>query len=212
MCFPLADDGNGRLSKSCLPIIFDKLSSASACVIGCGLGRSDELGETLRVLLRDSDVPLVIDADGLFALGDDPKVITAAKIPPVLTPHEGEFARLGGALTGDRISDACGFAESRSCVLVLKGHRTICAFPDGETVIIPYGNPGMAKGGSGDVLAGIIGGLLCQLPLKKAVTTACAIHALAGDKCAERLGEYSMLPTDIIAAMPEIMREITEDN
>jgi len=208
MPFPLADDG-GRISAKALPVITEKLSNSDVCVIGCGLSRSDDITELVRTIVSSSTKQLVIDADGLFALGDDPQIIKSAQKPPVLTPHEGEFARLGGVLTGDRVSDARSFAKSRECVLVLKGHRTICAFPDEEVYIISAGNPGMAKGGSGDVLAGIIGALLGQLSQKQAVITACAVHALAGDLCAERMGEYSMLPTDIIEVIPEIMKSIT---
>ena len=209
MPFPLADDGNGRISLSSLPIILEKLSNSDVCVIGCGLSRSDDLRELTHSIIRASAKQLVIDADGLFALGDDPDIIKSAQKPPVLTPHEGEFLRLGGELTGDRISDARKFAQSRECVLVLKGHHTVCAFPDGEVYIINAGNPGMAKGGSGDVLAGMIGALLGQLPQKKAVITACAAHAMAGDLCAHRLGEYSMLPTDILEAIPDVLKSIT---
>ena len=209
MPFPLADDGNGRISISALPVILEKLSSCDVCVIGCGLSRSDELRELIHAIIRASSKQLVIDADGLYALGNDPQIIKSAQKPPVLTPHEGEFVRLGGELTGDRISDARKFALSRECILVLKGHHTICAFPDGEVYIINAGNPGMAKGGSGDILAGIIGALLGQLPQKQAIITACAIHALAGDLCAERFGEYAMLPTDLIETIPDIMKSIT---
>lgn len=208
MPFPLADF-DGALTMQALPVILEKLSRGDACVIGCGLSRSEALEELVRTVVSESNSQLVIDADGLFALGNDPEVIKAAKKPPVLTPHEGEFVRLGGVLTGDRIDDARRFAASRACILVLKGHRTICAFPDGEVYIICAGNPGMAKGGSGDVLAGIIGALLCQLPAKQAALTACFIHARAGDLCAEKKGEYALLPSDIIEAIPEIMKSMT---
>ena len=134
-----------------------------------------------------------------------------AHVPPIFTPHAGEFLRLGGTLTGDRVSDARAFATSRQCVLVLKGHRTVCAFPDGEAYIIDAGNAGMAKGGSGDVLAGLIGALCCQLPLKRAVVTACWVHAYAGDVCSEKFGEYAMLPRDLLDTIPEAMKRITTD-
>lgn len=209
MPFPLDDRGNGRISMSALPVIMDKLDSCDNCVVGCGLSRSEEIGELIRSIVSQSSKQLVIDADGLFALGNDVNIIKSANKPPVLTPHEGEFLRLGGVLTGDRVSDARGFAISRECILVLKGHHTICAFPDGEAYIISAGNPGMAKGGSGDVLSGMIGAFLGQLSLKKAVITACAVHALAGDLCAERYGEYSMLPSDLIETIPEITKSIT---
>ena len=192
-----------------LPVITEKLESCGVCVVGCGLSRAEGAGQIVRAIVAQSQKQLVIDADGLFALGDLPQLIRSAHKPPVLTPHEGEFRRLGGVLTGDRVSDARSFAQSRECVLVLKGHRTVCAFPDGEVYIISAGNPGMAKGGSGDVLAGVIGAFLGQLSLKKAVITACAVHALAGDLCAARLGECSMLPSDIIDAIPEITKSIT---
>ena len=209
MTFPLADSCNGRLCAAALPAITKKLENSDVCVIGCGLSRSEELSPLVRSVLSSCTKQLVIDADGLFALGDAAQIIRSAHKPPVLTPHEGEFRRLGGVLTGDRVSDARSFAKSRECVLVLKGHRTICAFPDGEVYIISAGNPGMAKGGSGDVLAGVIGAFFGQLSLKKAVITACVVHALAGDLCAARMGECSMLPSDIIEAIPEITKSIT---
>ncbi|MEG2103733.1 MAG: NAD(P)H-hydrate dehydratase [Oscillospiraceae bacterium] len=212
MPFPLADDGNGKIDLAALPIILEKLSASDACVIGCGLSRSEGLKQLVQSLLMANAKPLVIDADGLFALGSDPQTILSAQKPPILTPHEGEFLRLGGTLSGDRVSDARSFAKSRECILVLKGHRTMCAFPDGEVYIINAGNPGMAKGGSGDVLAGIIGAQLGFLPTKQAVITACLIHASAGDYAAECYGEYSMLPTDIIEAIPKIMKSMTDQN
>jgi len=209
MPFPLADDLNGKISVEALPLILEKLSNCDVCVIGCGLSRSDDLCELTHSIIRASTKQLVIDADGLYALGNDTELIKSAQRPPVLTPHDGEFLRLCGKLSGDRVVDARLFAQSRECVLVLKGHHTICAFPDGEVYIINAGNPGMAKGGSGDVLAGIIGSLLGQLPQKQAVITACAVHALAGDICAERMGEYGVLPTDIIEAIPETIKAMT---
>ena len=208
MPFPLADVG-GALSETALPDVLVRLENSDVCVVGCGLSRAEGAVETVRTLLCESEKQLVIDADGLFALGNDPKTVRAAKRPPVLTPHEGEFLRLGGVLTGDRVSDARRFAKSRNCVLVLKGHRTICAFPDGAAFIIAAGGPGMARGGSGDVLAGMIGAFLGQLSLREAVITACAVHAAAGDLCAERLGEYGMLPRDMIEAIPEITKTMT---
>ena len=212
MTFPLADDGEGRIDISALPSIIEKLSTAKVCVLGCGLGRSEGLKTLTAAILQSCAKQLVIDADGLFAIGSDAQLIRNAALPPVLTPHEGEFARLGGELTGDRIADARSFAVDRSCVLVLKGHHSICAFPDGEVYIIPKGNPGMAKGGSGDVLAGLIGALLCQLPLKQAVLAAVYIHASAGDSCAGRLGEYSMLPTDVIDEIPKVVIKMEGNN
>lgn len=209
MPFPLACDERGTLNMSALPVIREKLSACDVCVIGPGLGRSDEITELVCALLSGAAAPMVLDADALFAVSRNIGVIKSAAKPIVLTPHEGEFLRLGGTLSGDRIRDAREFALLHECILVLKGHRTICAFPDGEIFINTCGNPGMAKGGTGDVLAGIIGALMGQLPLKKAVTAAVWIHGRGGDICAERLGEYSMNPTDLISALPEVMKSIT---
>lgn len=208
MPFPLACDDMGRLSGASGNVIIEKMNQCGVCVLGPGLGRSKELTELVLKLVRQSGVPMVVDADGLFAISQDVSVIRDAASPLVLTPHEGEFLRLGGELTGDRISDARRFAKEHNCVLVLKGHRTICAYPDGEVYINTTGNPGMAKGGTGDVLAGVISSLMCQLPLKTAVNGAVWIHGRAGDLCAERFGEYSMRPADIINMLPCVTKGI----
>ena len=202
MPFPLPSDAGGRISAAAIPAVLEKLDSCTAAVIGPGMGRSDELTELMRQTVSSGTSPLIIDADGLFALSRDMNMLKTARRTVILTPHEGEFARMGGILTGDRVSDAKSFAQKHGCILVLKGHRTITAFPGGGVYINTCGNPGMAKGGSGDVLAGVIGALACQLPADKAVITAVWLHSRAGDLCAEALGEYSMLPTDIIEALP----------
>ena len=131
--------------------------------------------------------------------------------PVVLTPHAGEFARLGGALSGDPAADALRFARRWDCVLVLKGHRSVVAFPGGKVYITTHGNPGMAKGGSGDVLTGVIAALLGQLPAERAVTAGVYLHSLAGDLCAARLGQYAMTATDQIETLPEATKQITEN-
>ncbi len=210
MPFPLADDGGGKLSSRALAAAAERLAECDVGVIGCGLGRSDELTELVQALAANSRKQLVIDADGLFALAGGLSVLEKCARPAVLTPHEGEFRRLGGVLTGDRQADARAFAEKHGCVLVLKGHRTVCAFPDGEVYIICAGNAGMAKGGSGDALAGILGAMLCQLPLKRAVLTGAWLHARAGDLCAEKMGQYSMTASDLIDTLPQAEKEIIE--
>ncbi|HHU22698.1 MAG TPA: NAD(P)H-hydrate dehydratase [Clostridiales bacterium] len=209
MPFPLACDDQGRLSNKALSVILDRLDGCDAYVLGPGLGRSPELVSLVCSLVAEGHKPLVLDADGLFAISGNMKVLKKASKPVILTPHEGEFARMGGELTGDRISDAKNFSARHECVLVLKGHRTICAFPNGEVYITNTGNPGMAKGGSGDVLAGIIGALICQLPLKEAVNTAVWLHGKAGDLCAQELGEYSMIPSDLLETLPRAMKSVT---
>lgn len=126
----------------------------------------------------------------------------------VLTPHDGEFARLAGPDKTGRAEAASDFAVRHGCTVVRKGPETVCAFPDGDAAVLRVGNPGMAKGGSGDVLAGMLGALLCQMPARDAVQTAVWLHGRAGDLCAGRMGEYAMNPTDVIAALPEVTKPI----
>ena len=150
----------------------------------------------------------MLDADALFAVAQDVTVLDRARAPIVLTPHDGEFARLAGADAAGRAEAASAFAAAHGCTVVRKGPETVCAFPDGDTAVLRAGNPGMAKGGSGDVLAGMLGALLCQMPARDAVETAVWLHGRAGDVCAARMGEYAMNPTDVIAALPEVTKTI----
>ncbi len=210
MPFPLPCDEAGRLSADAALPLQSKMAGCDVCAAGPGLGRSDGLTELVGELIRGTDKPLVLDADALFALSRDMEVLKARRGPVILTPHEGEFLRLGGVLSGDRISDARRFAEKHGCILVLKGHRTVTAFPDGEAWINTTGNPGMAKGGSGDVLTGVIGALLGRLLLREAVTTAVWLHGRAGDLCAEKFGRESMLPTDMIEMLPYVTKSMVK--
>ena len=153
---------------------------------------------------------MVLDADGINALEGHIDVLDGRKgLHTVLTPHDGEFARLGGDLSGgDRLGAARAFAMEHGCCLVLKGHCTITAFPDGSAYLNTTGNPGMAKGGSGDVLSGIILALLGQgMPARQAVPMAVWLHGAAGDLCAGEIGEYGMTPSDLIAALPRVIRQ-----
>lgn len=210
MPFPLPDDTNGILHANAENIILNAMQKNDVCVLGPGLGRSEGLSRMLLSLIATAPIPLVLDADALFALADDLTVLKKAKGPVILTPHAGEMKRLGGIQTGDRLVDARRFAETHGCILVLKGHRTICAFPNGACYIIDAGNPGMAKGGSGDVLAGIIGAMLAQFPVETAVKQAVLLHAYTGDLCAAKLGTYAMTPSDIIQMLPEATRNATK--
>lgn len=206
MPFPLSGDADGRLTVDALPAIRQKLARCGVLVMGPGLGRSDDVAELCRALAGE-DKLIVADADALWALSGD---MASAK-GLILTPHEGEFRRMGGEITGDRVSDAARFAEKHGCCTVLKGHETVVAWPDGEIYVNHTGNPGMATGGSGDVLAGIIGAMLCQLTVRRAVRTAVWLHGRAGDIAARDHGEYGMIASDIIGALPMAMKEITEE-
>ena len=202
MPFPLRADENGGISESAVSEVLSHLKNATVCAVGPGLGRGKGAAETVYELVRSSTVPLIIDADGLNALSENMGMLEKKQVDIIMTPHEGEFLRLGGTLTGDRISDARSFAEKHGVVLLLKGHRSIVAFPDGETHIIACGNPGMAKGGTGDVLTGCIAALVGQLGVRRGVIAGAFLHSLAGDMCRDELGEYGMGASDIVRMLP----------
>ncbi|MBR1660401.1 MAG: NAD(P)H-hydrate dehydratase, partial [Oscillospiraceae bacterium] len=208
MPFPLPEGGMARAA-------LEKLKVCGVCAAGPGLGRSREAEALAEALLADPEAaekPMVLDADALNALAGHLERLRARKALTVLTPHEGEFLRLGGALTGDRVADARRFATELGCVLLLKGHRCVAAFPDGKVFIATRGNPGMAKGGSGDTLTGILAAMLGQFPAdgRRAVLTGMALHALAGDLCRDRLGEYAMTASDLIETLPEASKYLME--
>jgi len=209
MPFPLPADGEGRFGEGALRALETRDPAWDVLALGPGMGRSEGVKKLVQGLLPRGECPLVLDADALWAISDDPAILKQARAPVVITPHPGEFRRLGGEKTGNRLADARAFAAEYGCITVLKGHRTVIAFPEGEAYIPAAGNPGMARGGSGDVLTGILAAMLGQLPLKRAVLTGCALHAMAGDACAKEKGEYGMTPTDMIEALPYIMKGMT---
>lgn len=210
MPFPLASDRDGRLSEAALPALSQRLADGDVVVAGPGLGRCEGTRKLTKWLLENVRKPLVLDADTLWALSEDLRLLDKTAAPVVLTPHEGEFARLCPDRTGNRLADARAFAKEHDCVLFLKGHRSIAAFPDGRAFVIAAGNPGMAKGGSGDVLAGVLGAMLGQLPLEQAVLAGCWLHARAGDLAAARLGEYAMAASDMIEELAKASMESLE--
>ena len=199
--------------------ILERATGCDVALIGPGLGRGPQAERLALSLLKDLTIPVVLDADGINALAGHIDILDKRSALTVLTPHEGEFARLAGnALPiADRLSAARNFAREHSCVLVLKGQGTVTAAPDGSAWINATGNPGMAKGGSGDVLAGMIAALLGQKHLRKEwdstaelVVDGVCLHGLAGDACAQKFGEYAMLPTDLIEEIPQVLRQYTE--
>jgi hydroxyethylthiazole kinase-like uncharacterized protein yjeF len=208
MPFPLPCDDAGRLSLAALDEIISRLEKCDVCLIGPGLGRSEMLDTLVAAVIRRAKVPVILDADGINAISGNIDVLDEAGCPLILTPHAGEFARLGYDLSdGDRIGVARRFACRHQCILVLKGHRTITAFPDGTAYVNTTGGPGLAKGGSGDILAGMITALIGQkFPVKDAVLSAVYLHGKAGDTCARSLGEYGMTASDVIETLPQIMQ------
>ena len=206
MPFPLPDQ-NGKLSLVAETEIRNRIAPCDAAVIGCGFGRSTESDTLIRNLL-DIDKPLILDADGINALQGHTEVLKNRTAPTILTPHEGEFLRIGD-LSAGREESAADFAKTYGVTLVLKGHRTVIASTDGRVAVNPTGNSGMAKGGSGDVLSGMILSLLGQgMEPFDACCAAVYLHGLAGDLAAAEKTEYAMTPTDMIEKIPEAYKQI----
>ena len=203
--FPLPDAG-GRLSADAVPEILTRLPQMDAVLVGPGLGQSGGTLAVVRAVLEKAECPVVVDADGINVLSAHRDLLRGRKSPTILTPHDGEFARLGGVIGEDRMAAAAALAEELGCVVLLKGHET-CITDGTDGYINPTGNPGMAVGGSGDVLAGVITALLgAGLPPLEAAACGAWLHGAAGDRCAAELGQYGMLPTDMLSALPRLMK------
>ena len=203
--FPLPEE-DGKLSAKAIPVIRKYLQTMDAVLIGCGLGISIGTMAVLDAVMQEFKGPVVVDADGITMLASCPELLKERKGTTILTPHEGEFRRLGIAVEEERLAGAMLAAKELGCIILRKGHETVIT--DGKSYYInPTGNPGMAVGGSGDVLAGILLSLLGQgiAPLQ---ATACAawFHGAAGDRCAEKMGQYGMLPTDVLQELPYLLK------
>ncbi len=215
MTLPLPDNGRGALSSKAIPQIVEFSSQrADIIAIGSGIGVSHDTEEILSELLRTSEIPVVIDADGLNSLKGNLDLLKKAKSPLILTPHPGEMARLlqGRKCTiqdieKDRITTALGFSADTGSTLVLKGVPTISATPEGRAFVNTSGNPGMATAGSGDVLTGIIASFLGQgLSPEHASILGVYLHGLAGDEAAAAKGEHGLIASDIVSFLPEALR------
>lgn len=205
---PLPCDDQGKITLNSVEILINKLKNQDALLIGPGLGRSPGITQTVIYLIENADVPIVLDADGINALSGHIDVLNRAKHPVILTPHDGEFARICDVKQQQRADMVKAFAEKHGCIVLLKGHRTLIANYSGEICVNSSGNPGMAKGGSGDVLAGIIVSLLGQkLDSFTSAAAAAYIHGRSGDLCANAIGEYGMLPSDMLLKIPEVLRK-----
>jgi ADP-dependent NAD(P)H-hydrate dehydratase / NAD(P)H-hydrate epimerase len=190
------------------------LERKNSLLFGPGMGVNDSTRSALRWLLRHLEIPWVIDADGLTNLALEIERLRNAKTPPILTPHPGEMARLIGKDTAtvnqDRIGTARFFAMQHRCHVVLKGARTVIAMPEGRICINPTGNPGMASGGMGDVLAGMLAALLGQgLSPEDAMKLGVYLHGFVGDHVAAERGQTGLIASDIIEGLPPGMRALS---
>ncbi|HVP90361.1 MAG TPA: NAD(P)H-hydrate dehydratase [Terriglobales bacterium] len=216
MTEPLAETLEGTVAAEALPRAVELLEGKDGVLLGPGLSTRPSTAEFVLSLLPKIKVPLVIDADGLNILSVDLRRLRGLGAPAVLTPHPGEFARLTGRSTADvlryRLEMAPEFARQHSVHLVLKGYRTLTAAPDGRVFVNPTGNPGMATGGSGDVLGGMIASEIVQeKDMAGAVLSAVYAHGLAGDLGAEKLGEKGLTAGDIIRFLPAALRSLEGD-
>ncbi len=204
MVFPLPDR-EGKLSAEALPLILQRMETVDACLLGPGLGRSEELDQLIPEIIRHCSCPLILDADGINAMVGHKDVLRGAACPLILTPHEGEFRRLTQAEEADRVSGAAILAKDLQTVILRKGHETVIT--DGKKHYVNRtGNAGMAVGGSGDVLAGILTALVGQgVPVLEAAAAAAWLHGRAGDLASARLGQYAMGPCDVLEALPRLL-------
>jgi NAD(P)H-hydrate epimerase len=211
---PLEDGGNGRLSPACASEILEQMAKMDAAAVGPGLSTGEGVPEVVYDVVENAEIPLVLDADALNAIARNKQVLRKLKKQAVITPHPGEMARLTGKSIGeiqiDRINTAAGFAAEWGTVVVLKGSRTVVALPDGRTYINISGNPGMATGGTGDVLAGIIAGLSAQgMAPAGAAAAGVYLHAAAGDAAAARKGMHGMTAGDLLEELPYVIKNLT---
>lgn len=241
MTEPLEETADGTIAASAVGRVARLAEKKTVLAIGPGISRNEESADVVRKIVMVSEVPIVLDADGLNAFEGNAKALNrrdrkgGAEVAKkgenaradgesngtqtlVLTPHPGEMSRLTGlstvAIQRDRVNVARNFAQEHKLILALKGDRTIVAGPNGEAWVNPTGNPGMATGGTGDILTGILAGLLAQFPKRafEAVIAGVYLHGLAGDVAVESMGEQALVAMDLVTAMPEAMRRLREQS
>jgi NAD(P)H-hydrate epimerase len=201
----------GTIASSANSESLDTLLKHKTLAIGPGISRHPETSEFVRSLLKriDANTSVVVDADALNAFEEHRSMLRGRGLTLVITPHPGEMARLTGMtipeIQANRLEVARQFAREHELIVVLKGHRTLIAASDGTVWVNPTGNPGMATGGTGDILTGIVAGLLAQFPTQALEATALAVylHGLAGDIASEALGENSLVATDLLKYLPQ---------
>ncbi len=213
MTEPAAETAAGGLARGAEQRLAELIAARDAVALGPGLGLDQETQGLVRALVAAAPRPMVVDADALTALAGDLAALRRAGAPRLLTPHPGEMARLAGttiaAVQADRIETARRFAAEHGVYLALKGAGTVIAGPDGRVFVNPTGNPGMASGGSGDVLTGILGALLARgLDPLAALQAGCFLHGRAGDLAAAAQGEDGLVASDLIDRIQAAIRSV----
>lgn len=212
LMLPVASDESGTFSKSALPEIIKAVKKSDAVLIGCGIGLNEETKDIVYNVIKEAECPIIIDADGINALALNINILKEAKAEVVITPHPGEMARLCGLtieqIQSDRVNIARAFASKYSVSVVLKGANTVVAPKIGMAYVNRTGNSGMATGGSGDMLAGIILSFLGQ---KMSVWESCVagvyIHGICADKLADRTSERGITPSSMIDFLPLLLSQ-----
>ncbi len=213
MAAPLRETSDGAIGLEALPALENLLGTTTVCAIGPGMSRYPEALNIVSHVLEKSGVPVIIDADGLNALQGQKEHLKNRQIPVIITPHPGEMARLAGRsiseIQSHRLEIARSFAEEWGIIVVLKGNKTVVASPDGELFVNVNGNPGMATAGTGDVLTGVIAGLVAQgLKVLDASVAGVYIHGYAGDRAAAVLSMPGMIAGDLIQFLPEALKTL----
>jgi ADP-dependent NAD(P)H-hydrate dehydratase / NAD(P)H-hydrate epimerase len=212
MTEPLLETDAGTISTTALDRIEELAKGKSVVAIGPGISREPQTAELVRALVAKLRVPMVVDADGLNAFDGRTDELNGKGRTLVITPHPGEMARLAGMsipeVQNDRLGVARKFAREHELIVVLKGHRTLVVQPDGDAWVNTTGNPGMATGGTGDILTGMVAGMVAQNSKEAfaAVLAAVHLHGLAGDVMSESVGEHSLVATDLLQGLPEAFR------
>jgi hydroxyethylthiazole kinase-like uncharacterized protein yjeF len=214
MVFPVEGTEAGSFAYSNLEQILEFSKKSSVLLLGCGNSQNEETVQLMRELIKNATCPIVLDADGINAFAEHIDLLRESKADIIITPHPGEMARLTGKsvkeVQNNRLKVAAEFAAENYVYVVLKGANTVIATPDGKSFINSTGNPGMAKGGSGDILAGMIAAFVAQgFKLEDAACCGVFIHGFAGDKCAAKYSQYAMQPTDMLMEVPQIFSEIS---
>lgn len=215
MTCPLPETENGVLGNSALNLIMDQAAGKQCIALGPGLGTAAETGQLVRQILLQSPAPVVIDADGLNCIAGHTRILKDLSAPAVLTPHPGEMARLVNStpldVQKDRINCARDFATKFNVHVVLKGARTVIAHPDGNVFVNPTGNSGMASGGMGDVLTGLIAGFIAQgYPVESAAHLGVYLHGAAADDMSEKIGPFGYLATEVMNAVPQQIKKLLD--
>jgi NAD(P)H-hydrate epimerase len=216
MTEPLGDAASQSVAAGGTARLLELAKSRDVLAIGPGLSQRPGVAEFVHRVVKGSHCPVVLDADGLNAFAGSPEILQGGARPLILTPHPGEMARLArlsvAEIQANRVGTAREFARRHRCVVVLKGFRTVIGYANGEVWVVATGNPGMATGGTGDILTGMIAGAVAQFPGRpeEAIRAAVFLHGLAGDTAGERIGEEALVATDLLRYLPAAFRRMRQ--